>query len=308
MRAHLIANPAAGRGKGGVVAARVARLLDARGWETEVTVTREAGHAGEVARQSRAHDMDLVVAVGGDGLINEIINAPLEPGIGLGVIPAGTGNVLARELGLPFRWRAAAERLLGSAPVEVDVGEANGRKFVLMTGVGWDARLLEQVRRTPRRYLGKAQYVPAIAKMVWRPQRYRFSVTTEDGQYEAEGALLVASNTSVYTWLFSLTPPASLADGVLDFVLLRGRGYFSLTKAFMWSVFRKGLREEEAVYFRAARARVSASPAAPYQVDGDRAGEGPVEIALHPRALRLFVPPGHPLRRSSEGVEEGGPR
>ena len=195
MRLHIIANPAAGRGRGAALAQSVSRFLERQGWSTELTVTAGPGQARNTARQLRSPDTELVVAVGGDGLVNEIINGPLHEGIALGLIPAGTGNVLARQFAIPFDWQSAAESLLRSVPVRLDVGNANGRKFLLMVGVGWDAHLLEEVQRKPRPSLGIWQYVPAIAKMVWRPTLYQFSIGTETQRLDAQGCLLVACNT-----------------------------------------------------------------------------------------------------------------
>ena len=308
MRVRVIANPVAGRGEGTAIADAVVAVLRQHGWQAEAAVTEGPGHARAIVREARAAELDAVVAVGGDGLVNEIINGPLDPEVALGVIPAGTGNVLARELGLPLRWRAAADSLLRSVAVRFDVGVANGRRFLLMLGVGWDAHLLEEVGRAPRPWLGIWQYVPAILRTAWQPHVYQFSVTADGEQHDSPGWMLIAGNTNLYTWLFRPTPEASPADGVLDFALLRGKGRLALTRALLRSVARKTVCEREAVYFRAASAIVRTEPVASFQVDGDLAGEATVEISVEPRALRLLAPPEHLLARSAGDATEAGAR
>jgi len=161
MRATVIFNPSAGRGRSGAIASAVARGLAKRQFEVESHATEGPVGATAIARRC-APETDVIVAVGGDGTINEVANGMVEAMGGgsatgrrpaLGIVPAGTVNVLALELGLPFQVERACNVIAGGKTVSLDLGRVNDRGFLLMMGAGIDALTVRNLDlRTKRRF------------------------------------------------------------------------------------------------------------------------------------------------------------
>ena len=158
----IIINPVSGgaRGSAGASRAELARAVVAR-WQIDaaIHVTERPGHARELAQAAIASGADRVIAWGGDGTINEVASVLAFSNVAMGIVPAGSGNGLARELGLPFDAQRALERALGGTPHAIDVGEIEQRLFVNVAGIGLDAHVAarfnaaENLRRGPRTYV-----------------------------------------------------------------------------------------------------------------------------------------------------------
>jgi len=298
MRVLLIANHVAGRGLGEALLQPICARLRRSGWEVEPRLTRARHQATAFARQAEAEGYEAVVVAGGDGLVNEVANALWGSAVAVGVLPLGTGNVLARELGIPLAWRAACDLLPRCVPRAVDVGRAGDRHFVLMAGFGWDAEIVAQAHRAVRP-LGIVKYLPVIAKRL-RGTPFAWKIETESLAWEDRGFLLLACSASLYTWRFRFFPQARLNDGVLDCILFRGCSVWRVLSAMARGLLGGPLPAQHFRVFQATRLRVESQPPAPVQVDGDWLGEVPMEISLRPKALLLLVPPGHYLARTEE--------
>lgn len=299
----VIRNPAAGRRQARRLESVLA-LLRASGAIIDTVDTQVRGDAERLARDVDAARHDIVVAAGGDGTINEVVNGlmarPVDD-LALGIIALGTANVLAREIGLGTRPEALAAALLDGAPTPIAVGQlidaAGDRSFfVLMVGAGFDARVVAAVDVGLKRRLGKGAYVwRSLVEMIcYRDRRY---VVEIDGEVRAAASVIV-SRGRLYGGPFVVAPAASLRRPVLSVCLFERGG--------RWAVVRYGValvtgRLPATSGYRvveAARVRIHVADAAsgdvpePIQVDGDHAGRLPVSVSLAPRRLRLLMRPG----------------
>lgn len=280
----LIHNATAGRGRRDRVAAVVA-CLSRCGYDVAVRATERSGHAGQIARA--AVGVNLIVAAGGDGTVNDIIgglgdNAPV-----LAVLPLGTANVLAAELGLTddpdrFASAVAAGRTVSGWP-----GEMNGRNFMLMASVGFDAEVVAAVTAAQKRRWGKAAYVLAALRLWVLGRQSALLVTVDGTSYPAAGVVIAKSR--FYGGRFVVAPGAAIGVPRLFAVLMPG-GRRRDRLRYTWAMLRGTLPAQPDVRVIPAReVTVESSVPVPVQVDGDIRGTTPGTIRVAERPIRLIV-------------------
>ncbi len=286
MRIRVIVNPISGRGRGLRLARDVAARCTANGHAVDLRVT---GGRGDAERWAAEPDVDVLAACGGDGTANEVLNgAP--PGRAVAIVPAGTGNVLAKEFALPRRAPDVAAMLEHGRVRRIDLGRANGRRFAFMASSGLDAEVVRRVcaARTGKFFL--AAYLP----IAWSALRVadRFAIDVDaDGARVANGARYVAiANVASYGGPIRICDRAVPDDGWLDLVLLRDplRGrLFRVVRALAAGAL---YRLPDALHLRAKSIRLSSAMPTPWQADGDWGGELPLEISIEAGACSLLVP------------------
>lgn len=296
-RALLIANPASRRGR--KRADRAARALADRGVECDIALTERAGHAAELARD-RGMGYDAVFTVGGDGTAMEVAGALANSGRPIGVIPAGTGNLLARAMGIPFNVRRAVNALLDGDVAQVDLGRLpSGHRFAIAAGSGIDAHMVAGTPAWLKRRLGVLAYtliaVKAALRAVILRDFFRVSLVVDGEVCEERPAasVLIANFGAILNERITFGPRIRSDDGVLDACIFSPR---SLLDAFriIWRVLRKDFRSDPCMYYRSGRViRIATDPPQLFQADGELLGTTPVEITVEPLAARILVPRGH---------------
>jgi YegS/Rv2252/BmrU family lipid kinase len=286
-RVLVVANPIAGRGRGARAAEELGRAFERRGVATEVLLTRGRGDAPRLI--VAAGPAELVVAVGGDGTLSEVLQGLPERTTPVGLLPCGTANVLAHALGLPARIELALEAFLRGRTRALDVARVGARLTHLVVGVGFDARVVQavEVRRTGP--ITKGAYVGAVLRTLryYRPVPLRVWI---DGQAldEPVGMVWIA-NTPKYADILRFARGTHLDDGLWEVYLFpTGRSSELLGAALRGLVLR--LPGGPITMRRARTVRVQAAEPVPYQVDGDLGGETPVEVALLREPFRIVVP------------------
>lgn len=300
-KARLIHNPSAGWFPTGPLLGRAVNVLARAGWDVEVVELEPDQDLPEVAMDAVRAGCEAVFVAGGDGTVGRVAGALAGSDTALGVLPSGTANVWAQELGLPrlgwSNWFALEESAAHLAHAEVravDVGEVNERAFLMWAGLGLDARIVKSIE--PRRRWEKTVASPHYAILaVWNSWNW----TGIDLQVEAEGKrwqdrylVAICSNIPSYAGgLLELAPDARVDDGLLDFWLISGR---SLTDAVLRvvQVFRgTHVDAPGVVHFQAAEAKFEAGPELTMQLDGEPYTMGsPACVRVRHRALRVLVP------------------
>ena len=294
MRAVVIHNPAAGaalRKRRGFE--RAMNLLREAGWVVDVRLTETAGHAERIAREAVDGGADIVVAAGGDGTVNEVIQALAHTPVALGVLPIGTVNVWSKEAGFSNEVVAAADQLRTGHAVTLDLGKAADRYFLLMAGIGLDAEVTASLRGAARRKQ-KLRILPYVLRTAQVIPRYRgASIEIElDGRTSSHDALMVlASNTRLYAGLGAPNPGAVANDGMLDIRVFRGRGPAQSIRHVVRFLLQANGDFKDTI--RARQVTVRADPPLAVQVDGEHIGSTPIEISVQPAALRAVVPSDH---------------
>ena len=289
--ATLLINPAARGVRETFDSERVLRYLGRHEISARLVVLSSSEDATRAARESAERGDDLLFTVGGDGTVRDAALGLRDSATALAAIPAGTVNIWAREAGIPHGLRRALDAHITGQAVAMDLGLADGRCFLLMAGIGWDAEITRRVSMKLKRAAGDLAYVAQAALMT--PRLRTRSVRWESGGELREEPLawMVLGNTRLYGGRFRLTPAAVVDDGLLDLVALCPR---TLTDALRLAG-RVGLSrvhgDRHAIEGRTVELRVITSGLA-VQLDGDYAGETPMTFSVAPRALRVSVPAG----------------
>jgi diacylglycerol kinase (ATP) len=299
MKAAVIFNPSSGRGRAGAIADAVERGLTKRGLECELHATREAKEAIILAERF-APQADIVVAIGGDGTVNEVTNGmarardnggPGERQPKLGIVPAGTVNVLALELGLPFQVERACGVIAGGKTLSLDQGKVNGRRFVLMMGAGIDALTVLKMDPQAKRRFRELAFVGTGVREGLARRSPVFLVRTNGQEYRA--TFMVAGNSRYYGGRFGVTSMADPTDGVLDVVIYTGTGRPGLAGFWLGVPSGLHLRNKHTIYLHTQKAEVvplDGGEPIYFQTDGELAGRLPATVEIEPHAIEVLVP------------------
>lgn len=296
MKALLIINPTAGQGKSAEAKESLRSVLGPL--LGSIVVTKMAGDAEKAAHEAAdGGRYDAVLVAGGDGTVNEVINGLLagRATLPLGLIPLGTQNVLAHELGLSpaVSLEATAEMLWAGKTRAIDIGRAGERCFALMAGFGFDAQVVREVLRPVKEWIGPAAYafatVGALARCHWSSLR----LTLDDEEIRSEAYLVVVANAASYAYgQIKLAPFAALDDGWLDVCVFERAPTqrFGFAGQLVAVLAHRHLRDPRVRYYRARRIKIVSDPPIAGQMDGETADMTPLEITVLPRALTVFVP------------------
>jgi diacylglycerol kinase (ATP) len=266
------------------------------GLDVELLETAGPGRVAQQVAEYRGADFDMLVAAGGDGTIREVAETASRLDVPFGIVPLGTSNSVARELGLPTRPVEAARVVASGVPRPIDMAEAAGRRFLLCVGVGFDAEVVAAVHSSRRGGISLAHYVPAALKACMTYTLPHIEVVI-DGVPQPPGAVqVVVGNTRVWGGPMVLAPEARMDDGLLDVCLFYG-GRLSLLGQGLRAVMRLPLatRRERlagsgAILCRAREIFIPGPPSVPVEMDGDPGPPLPLSIKVIPKAVRAIVP------------------
>ena len=264
-------------------------VVAAHGDHPEVFVTEGVGHARELAKTAVRRGMRLVLAWGGDGTMNEVASALVFDDVPLGIIPAGSGNGLARELGIARRPEQAIADALAAEARPIDVGELEGRYFVNIAGIGFDAHIAAQFAAATRRgFVGYAG-ITARALTGYVPLEYRIS--SRGATQTVRAVLVTIANSAQFGNGALIAPGARVDDGELDLVVFEERSRFKTVCA-LPRLFNGTVGQVRGCHIsRVREVTVEADQPLTFHVDGEPvpAGGTRLRARIHPGALMVAV-------------------
>ncbi|MDQ2630499.1 MAG: diacylglycerol kinase family lipid kinase [Actinomycetota bacterium] len=284
----LLVNPSSAGGRTLKLLPRVEAALDARRAVFRVERTRSLEHGVELAL--RAIELgEVPVVVSGDGLLGVVGGAMAGSDTPLGLIPGGRGNDLARALGIPSDPEEAVEVILAGRTRTIDVGEANGKRFLGIVSVGFDSECNRLANETSF-IRGNWVYAYSMARTLigWKPARFTLAVGSE--RKRLTGYFVDVANNSVYGGGMYIAPEAKLDDGEFDVVSIGEGGKLRFLLGLRDVLKGEHLGKEEVSTFRTPRLRIEASRPFPVYADGDHLTDLPVSLRVLPRCLTIFVP------------------
>lgn len=292
----LIVNPHSGGGKGQKWAPRLEENLKRRGWIVQTVLTQRQGSAKTAVAERTA---DLILIAGGDGVFHDALNGlwRSQKSVPIGLIPIGTGNVFAANMGISPHPLEALEQLLNGQVRWLDVGEAHGEVFHCSLGVGFDAYVvaqMETVSKPQKRLLGKLVYfLQALRQSI----RYRWSSLRVEAElangekkvWEKDAWLVLISNLPDYGGV-KVTPDAKPDDGLLDICILPSRSKADYFRFAMLGLLGWHMHHPEVVVTQIRYAHIVSNPPVPTQMDGELAPPTPVTVKVVPRAVPILLP------------------
>jgi len=274
------------------------------------TETKGKGDATQLARQAAQEGFDAAVAVGGDGTINEVCNGLVGTETALGVIPAGTANVYAADVGIPIWVPLKPDAVTKGTDIivtgqrrRIDLGRlqlADGtcRYFLMWCGIGLDAAIT-QVKDTMSKSVRPLNYAAWLVSGLL--VTYDFmgtpaTITTDDGVINERVLIAVVSNGQLYGRVWRMAPEAKMDDGLLDVGVMAGHRWPSTIKHVVGLTFRQHIKDPDFHLHRTTQLSLSARDPLPVHVDGETIGTTPVEINIAPQALNIIIPKDTPAR------------
>jgi diacylglycerol kinase (ATP) len=300
--AILIANPTSGGYIYHVQQLRdTVTFLRAQGWQADLKLTQAAGDARRLAQEAVDQCVDMVVVAGGDGTINEVIQALAGSETALGVLPRGTVNVWAREVGIPLDIAGAREVLIYGQERTIDLGRVNERYFLLMAGIGLDGEVTHAVERRPVKRLGLVAYLFVGAWLGLGYPAFRAFLQVDGETIRASALQIIVGNTQLYAGALKYTWQAKVDDGLLDVCIIYKRSILGRIVVVL-DFLRRKHRQRWIRYERCKQLKVLTRRAVGIQVDGDPAsytaqGYPATIFTIAPAALTVIVP-----RKTPEGL------
>lgn len=314
-RVAFIFNPASGGADLATRRAELEALARAAGLTCELVETDRQAGAGPLAREALADGMERVIVSGGDGSVTEAAGALAGTKVALAVVPGGTGNLLALNLGLPTDPAEAVRQALTGEAYPTDVGRANGTVFLLMAGMGADAQMILDADRQLKNRFGPLAYFVAG----WRSRhrtRTTYTITIDGRRIRRRAHTVLVANLGRVTGGVELVPGAAPEGGSLQVAILRARGLRSLAQVIVAAVLGNSQSRSLLEVRRGRKIRIETARPQPVQLDGNEAGHATVlEIAVEPGALQLVRPalpsgepaPAPPLPAAIRGVRTWAP-
>lgn len=282
----VILNPAARGARTQRLRARVEKLV--RG--SILCATTSVGQAEALAKNAIAEGYEKIVAAGGDGTINEIVNGIAGHNhVALGLLPLGTMNVFASELGLPLNDLEACWKIIRRNRIHrVDLPRANGKHFVQLAGVGLDAQAVKETSNAFKRSFGPLSYLISAVQIASRtPPVLR--IESEDA-VTMEGSFVLVGNGRLYGGRFPFFKEAVMDDGLLDVIVFKRLSYVDIIRYLQDVVFTPQISSPEVEYFQTTHLRVTSEESVPVEIDGELIGNCPVEFKIRAGGLRVLTP------------------
>ncbi|MBK9302134.1 MAG: diacylglycerol kinase family lipid kinase [Bacteroidetes bacterium] len=257
--------------------------------QVQLTYTAYGGHATLLAQEALQLKDTVVVAVGGDGTVNEVIQQLACTNVPLAIIPTGSGNGLARHCQIPINMTQAVALLATGHLLTIDLGKANEKYFISNAGVGFDAWVCNTIKTTKSR--GLKMYVWKVIKHYFSYHKDLYTLTTDEKYLKQHAFFLNIANGKEFGYGFQIAPEASLQDGLLDVILAKSITPFNGLK-FVIDGWRKRLhKNKNCIYFKTKKIKIESPQLRYFQTDGDAHDcNGICEITLIENALNIMVP------------------
>ena len=286
---RVIVNPAAGHGAG----RRYLDTLRGLGHEFGLTLTFKltefAGHATRLARDAVKEGVERLVVVGGDGTVGEAVNGLANSSLAMGIVAVGTGNDLARSLGLPIHQPARALQIAGTGTrMKMDLGLVGERYFASVLGVGFPAAVAVEANRI-RKIRGSAVFLVAMYKALFRMKAFPMKVRMDDGCIESRLTSVVIQNTPYTGGGLLIAPEASLDDGRLDVIAVDDIGRMRLMLNLPKLYLGHHVTHRNFTLTQSERVQIDTEEKLPAMCDGDLFGYTPLEVSTAREALSVIV-------------------
>lgn len=334
MQAELIYNPCSGQ----VIVRRqlneVVAFLTRHGWSVTSHETGKPLEATELARDAAKRGAKVVIAAGGDGTVNEVANGLVNTEVALGVLPVGTTNAWAMQMGIPtlnpmlpgtrlFKLIAdleerierplpanyyrkmlldAAQVIVKGQTVAVDMGETCGRYFLMWAGVGLDAAVIENISLKEKRALGSWAYVISAIESGYKYSSTEMRLKLDGKVVKAITPLVVVSNIQLYGGVMAIGAKACVNDGKLDVCIFKGDGFFTFVQHAVKVLVRRHLQDPKVEYYQCSEIAIESARKLPVHIDGDLFTQTPVAIRVVPSSLKVIVPEMGLLQHNDAGI------
>jgi YegS/Rv2252/BmrU family lipid kinase len=290
MKTLVIVNPKAGKRVFlNLYLPQVLRVLKRGGVSYRVLYTRYEGHATRIVARLR-HQVDVITVFGGDGTVREVVKGLGEQPLPIAIIPFGTVNVLALDLGISFNPVQAAATVVGGKKRRIDVGYMNGEPFLLMVSTGLDALTVHNVDLRTKRVVGRIAYLLSALVTVATYRARRVWIAIPNSGVRDRGYLAIVANSRYYAGPYRIADQTRIDDGLLDVVLFKRRSVAAMLRLLAGILFNRTRFLRDVAYYRCTEVVLSSRLRQKMQMDGDKAPSTPARVWVRKRHLSVLVP------------------
>ena len=305
-RAVLLANQRSGSfSKEGDELDAMVTYMKEHGWDIDLQFSTSPDDARRQTRKAVEQHVDMVIAVGGDGTINSVIQELAGSETALGVIPSGTFNVWARETGIPLDSKGALEVLVNGKIRSIDLGRVQDRYFLLMAGIGFGGTVTYSVKKEKMKWLGMLGYVVTGVRLGLGFDSFSADITIDGRTQRTHALQIVLGNTQLYGSLLKFTWRARCDDGLLDVCIVRRASKLERIVVILDFVLQRRERRKWVTYATCTSLEVNTRKPVNFQIDGEPIGRTPATFTIVPGTLRVVVPQQSPEGLFSNSQEEG---
>lgn len=286
---YFIVNPVSGTTNKSNIPEQAKTILDSSRFNFQIKRTEYAGHGYELARQAAADGIDYVIAVGGDGTVNEVGRGLINSDTAMGIIPLGSGNGLARDLGISTNVKKAMSVLNQEKVIVMDYAKANDRIFFCTCGIGFDAIVADKVAGSKNR--GFLMYLQKMISTFFTRKPDTYKIIYPEGTIEQQMFLVTCANTGQYGYNAYIAPHADVQDGLLDITILKPINILNVPKIGI-QMFKKTLyKNKKMIGIKTNDVTISRDKEGPMHLDGDSYIMGKeIHVQIIPKGLKMLVP------------------
>jgi len=283
-----IINPISGGHNKTKIVKAIPKILDNNTFDISILQTEYAGHASEMAKKAVAGNVDIVVAVGGDGTINEVASQLVNTNTALAVIPCGSGNGLARDLGISLHYKKALQLISSQKIKKIDVGVCNNQYFLSLAGIGFDAKVAYDFNRgKKRKFFG---YAWAVLKDFFSSKIQYFEVELENEIITGDFFFITIANCSQWGYNVKVAPDAKLNDGLFSVILCKKPSVFSIFPFGIKALSGKITHSKYVTCKSSQKVTIHSNSPFYYHIDGDAKGiSEQIEVGILHNALSITV-------------------
>ncbi|SET71951.1 lipid kinase, YegS/Rv2252/BmrU family [Natronincola peptidivorans] len=284
-----IINPIAGKNKGAKILPIIKEVLDKRKVAYELIETTKAGEAEKIAKEAVSKKHAVIVAVGGDGTIHEVLNGMIGSNKALGIIPAGTGNDLSRTLKLPENPESALELILEGKTKKIDLGKIGEKHFINFASVGLDAVIASEANNIKRWIAGKGAYILAALKGISTFKSRKVQFVIDDKIMLEEVMMITVCNGVFYGGGMKVAPEADLEDGLFDVYVIKAMNKLKLLLLFPTIYMGKHVKYQEVSFYRAKTVTIFSDKQIQINADGEIIENKPLVFEILHRSLEIII-------------------
>lgn len=290
--AFVVLNPVAGTTDPDRLEGRISRQFESAGWTLEIHRTEKNEEVSQIVKEAIEQKPDMVVAVGGDGTASQVAEGLVGTEVPLGLIPAGTGNVLARDLEIPLMSQRAIRLLVGPHKIRViDALRMEDRHFLLNISIGTSAAAMHDTERNEKRQFGFLAYIWTGIRKLFGVQPAHFSLQVDGRTHQANASDVIIANSAIIgVPALRLGNEISIDDGKMGICIIRARAVWDYVRLIWDALLGRPQRDPRYHCLTAMeRVTVNSDPALPVQGDGDPIGHGSLDVTIVPNALQVIV-------------------
>lgn len=299
---YAIINPASGTSKKQNLPHKIAEKFDAREFDVHIFITGYAGHGYEIAKKAIAEKATYVIAVGGDGTVNEIASALVNSDVALGIIPMGSGNGLGRDLNIPIDFKKALDVITEENIIDIDYGKVNDKIFFCTCGMGFDAEVA--AKSSGKKSRGSFMYFKNMLETFFQQKPERYEISCPKGTIEDEAFVVTCANASQYGYNAHIAPHADIQDGLMNIAILKPLTVLDIPQTSLQLFTKKIDENSKMIELITDKATIRREREGLIHIDGDPVKMGKViNVEIVPLGLKVLIPKDPPKKNPLDPLE-----